>query len=125
MELSKNDYNKLYSAMNYAKSKGNQEPWSTYKGLTNLEDKKEFLSKYIKTKNFNWVRSLKEKQTLESASSHIVQEEWLSKTRIADIEKLDTQSPEQNNLLEHLLASLPSRAHRVKAWAELGLLEYK
>ena len=124
-KFEKGEYNKLYSAMTYAKSKGDSEPWAMCKGLTTIEQKREFLSKYMKTKNFSWIRTLKEQQAQRSTSSRTEEAQWLSKIQIADEEKLNMNQKEHLELLEGLLATLPSRPHKVKAWADMGLLEYK
>lgn len=125
-EPSKNDFNKLYSAMNHLKSKGNNQPWDAYKALKSCEQKREFLFNYMKDKKFCWInKQLKEEFSQSSSVSSSSEEQWLSMAQIAAEEKLNPKDPEQNKLLEALLATLPSQAHSCKAWAEMGLLEYK
>ena len=110
--------------MSYAKSKGDEEPWAIYKTLTSNEQKRAFLSKYMKTKKFAWIRTLREEQSQRSSSSRTEEAGWLSKIQVADEEKLNLTLPEHQELLEAFLASLPSRPHKVKAWADMGMMEY-
>jgi len=78
----------------------------------------------MKTKNFAWIRTLKEEHSQRSSSSRTEEAQWLSKIQVPDEEKLKVTLPEHQELLEAFLACLPSRLHKVKAWADTGMMEY-
>ena len=112
----KGDLNKMYSAMQYEKTKhGNTKPLETYRAMKSGKDKHSFWRNFLADKKFNWL-SLQESHTCTSSAKEGHIEGWLSKYQVAAEEKL----PADSELLQQLLDLLPCRAHRTASWAAKG-----
>ena len=109
----------MYQAMKYSAKKGNKNPLDTDNKLTSRTDKAEFFAKYMQTKKFDFLELKEERSSVSEVSSKEA-EGWMCKYQIADLEKLPVDHPR----MENKLASLPSRAHSCKAWADEKELEY-
>ena len=115
----KHDLDKMYQAMKYQAKKGNKHPLDSYSKLSTKAEKAEFFAKYLQAKKFDFLEIKEERSAVSEVTSKET-EGWMSKYQIADIEKLPVDHP----LMEKKLASLPSRAHSCKAWADEKELEY-
>ena len=119
-EPTKGDFNNMYSAMQYEKTKhGNTKPLETYRAMKSGKDKHSFWRNFLADKKFNWL-SLQESHTCTSSAKEGHIEGWLSKYQVAAEEKL----PAGSELLQQLLDLLPCRAHRTASWAANGEKEY-
>ena len=67
-EPTKGDLSKMYSAMQYEKTKhGNTKPLETYRAMQSGKDKHSFGRNFVADKKFNWL-SLQESHTCTSSS---------------------------------------------------------
>ena len=82
-EPSKGDLNKMYSAMQYEKTKhGNTKPLKTYRAMKSGKDKHSFWRNFLADKKFTWL-SVQESHTCISSAKEGHIEGWLSKYQVA------------------------------------------
>ena len=105
--------------MKYQSKKGNKHPLDSYSKLSTKAEKAEFFAKYLQAKKFDFLEIKEERSAVSEVTSKET-EGWMSKYQIADLEKLRVDHP----LMEKKLASLPSRAHSCKAWADEKQLKH-
>ena len=115
----KKDLDKMYQAMKYQAKKGNPHPLEKYSKMTTRAEKQDFYNKYLANKKFDWV-GLEHSQEANTTLKTKENEGWLTQYQIADLEKLPIDHP----LMKVKLATLPSRAHSLKEWADQDEKEY-
>lgn len=115
----KAEKDKLYSAVRYAASKGQDNVAKQWNMCTTPDMKKQFWKQWKVDKKFSWC-TISEKNSLEICDQAENIEGWMSKYQVAAMEKVPVDSP----LLEDMLKDFPSRAHRCASWAARDEKEY-
>ena len=109
----------IYSSVRYQAKKGAMEPLNAWRACQSKEDQLAFFRQWKVDKKFTWL-ALKETHQVSVTLATDKEEGWLSRYQVASEEKL----PVDSELLQELLAELPSRAHRSASWASKGEKEY-
>ena len=116
---SKQTLDQLYSALKYAKSKGNDAPMNAYLQSTSREEKREFCTKWLGDKKFEWLK-VTDSHVTNIGVHHKGKEGWLNKWQVADLEKM----PIDSEIFKNRLTEFASRVPISAVLKDAGELEY-